>query len=251
MDDTKMKISFSIKQMTTYVVMLLLFDGCEKEEKADSIFFNPSITYGSMTDQDGNSYKTVNIGSQLWMAQNLRATRFNDYTKINHVKDSIAWNGLSSPAYCWYLNDNSSQQNIYGALYNWYAVNTGKLCPAGWHVPSDQEWITLRTYVGGEDIGGGKMKESGTLHWKSPNTGATNESGFTALPSGVRGIAATGNQGKFEGRGTDCSWWSATRLNDETNSLIFGLWINTNYSRIFRREFYARDGVPVRCIKDN
>jgi len=242
MDDTKMKISFSIKQMTTYVVMLLLFDGCEKEEKADSIFFNPSITYGSMTDQDGNSYKTVNIGSQLWMAQNLRATRFNDYTKINHVKDSIAWNGLSSPAYCWYLNDNSSQQNIYGALYNWYAVNTGKLCPTGWHVPTDPEWTALTTYLGGEIISAGKLKEAGITNWLDPNTGATNESGFTALPGGFRAI-----DGTFNNIGSNGYWDSGTEYNASNR---YGREMHNDGSDVIRGPYGKRRGLSVRCLKD-
>jgi uncharacterized protein (TIGR02145 family) len=245
-----MKIRVFIKPLTISVIILPLLAGCEKEEKIDPILFNTSITYGKLTDQNGNSYKTVTIGSQVWMAQNLRTTRFNDNATIPMVKDSIAWSMLSTPAYCWYENYNSSLQNIYGAFYNWYAVNTGKLCPAGWHVPSDQEWIALRTFLGGEELAGGKLKESGTSHWQSPNSGATNESGFTALPSGMRGIVGTGNQGKFDGRGTDCCWWSTTRLNAEPLSLIFGLWINTNYSRIFRREFYVSDGATVRCIKN-
>jgi len=240
-----------IKPFMTTFFILILITGCKKEDDVAHISFNPSITYGSMTDQDGNTYKTVTIGTRVWMAQNLRTTTFNDNTDIPMIKDSIAWSNLTTPAYCWYENDKSSlHRSLYGALYNWYAVNTGKLCPTGWHVPSDHEWITLRTYLGGEDIAGGKLKESGTLHWQSPNAGATNESGLTALPSGMRGIVATGNQGKFEGRSTDCCWWSATRLSEEPFSLIFGLWINTNYSRVFRREFYVSDGAAARCIKD-
>jgi uncharacterized protein (TIGR02145 family) len=245
-----MKIRACIKPLNIAVIMLLLLAGCEKEDKVDPILFNPSITYGSLSDLDGNSYRTVTIGSQVWMAENLRTTRFNDNETIPMVKDSTAWNKLTTPAFCWYINDNSSLQKIYGALYNWFTVNSGKLCPAGWHVPSDREWIELRTYLGGEDLAGGKLKESGTSHWQSPNAGATNESGFTALPSGMRGMVAAGKQGRFEGRGTDCSWWSTTRINTETFSLIFGLWINTGYSRIFRREFYENDGTAVRCIKD-
>lgn len=234
------------------ITVFTLFFSCKKEKDIviEPINFNPMIAYGIVNDQDGNAYKTVIIGTQDWMAENLRTTRFNDNTTIPLVKDSTAWSKLITHAYCWYENDATTQQSIYGALYNWYAVNTDKLCPVGWHVPSDEEWITLRTYLGGEEIAGGKLKESGISHWQSPNTGATNQSGFTALPGGVRGIVGTGNMGKFGGRGTYSSWWSTTRISSEPLSQIFGFRIHADYSRLFRSEFYVTDGVTVRCIKD-
>jgi uncharacterized protein (TIGR02145 family) len=234
------------------IIVLILIFSCNKENDTviSDINFNPAITYSKLTDQDGNTYKIVTIGTQVWMAENLKTTRCNDNTPIPLVADSVKWISLNTPGYCWYDNDANANRATYGALYNWYAINTGKLCPKGWHVPSNEEWITLRTYLGGEEIAGGKMKETGTSHWQSPNAGASNQSGFTALPGGVRGIVGTGNKGKFGGQGTNCSWWSTTRLNSEPFSLIFGFWIYTNSSRIFRSEFYVTDGVNVRCIKD-
>lgn len=189
------------------LIVLILIFSCNKEDDAinSDINFNPAITYGKMTDQDGNFYKTVTIGMQVWMAENLKTTRFNDNTTIPLVSDSVEWIGSNTPCYCWYDNDADTYRVVYGALYNWYAIKTGKLCPKGWHVPSNEEWITLRTYLGGEEIAGGKMKETGTLHWQSPNAGASNFSGFTALPGGVRGIVGTGNKGKFGGQGTNCT----------------------------------------------
>jgi uncharacterized protein (TIGR02145 family) len=203
-----------------------------------------------MTDQDRNTYKTVTIDTQVWMAENLRTTRFSDNITIPQITDNAEWINADSPAYCWYDNDADANKSIYGALYNWHAVNTGRLCPTGWHVPSDEEWLTLRKYLGGEDFAGGKLKESGISHWQNPNEGATNESGFTALPGGGRLCVGIGNEGNFSGKGTICSWWSATKLNSEPSSPAYGYRINSNYPRLFHSGFYIRDGFNVRCIKD-
>ena len=157
-------------------------------------------------DKDGNGYNTVTIGTQTWMAENLKTTKYNDGALITHVTNNTTWKTSTTGAYCWYFNDEGINKPIYGALYNWYAVNTGKLCPTGWHVPTDDEWTTLTTYLGGVAVAGGKLKEAGENHWFSPNTAATNSSGFTALPGGYRFyydgnfymVYATGN------------WWSST-----------------------------------------
>jgi uncharacterized protein (TIGR02145 family) len=149
------------------------------------IIFNPDCTYGSMTDIDSNVYKTIEIGSQIWMAENLKTSKYNDGTSIPLVED-YNWRNLNTPGYCWYNNDAVKYKNLCGAIYNWFTISTGKLAPAGWHVPSEEEWATLITYLGGEQVAGGKMKESGITHWSIPNESATNESGFTALPSGER-----------------------------------------------------------------
>src|SRR5664279_5386678 len=128
----------------------------------------------TLQDIDGNVYKNVTIVKQILMAENLKTTKFNDGTSIPLVRENSAWKDMNSPSFCWYNNDATTNKNNYGALYNWYTVNTNKLCPSGWHVPSDAEWTTLRTYLGGDSVAGGKLKETGTTHWKSPNTGATN-----------------------------------------------------------------------------
>jgi uncharacterized protein (TIGR02145 family) len=142
---------------------------------------------GTVTDVDGNVYQTIGIGSQIWVAENLKTTKFNDGTSIPLVTDNTAWSLLFSPAYCWYNNDELSNKNTYGALYNWYTVGTGKLCPSGWHIPGDTEWTVIEIFLGGPEVAGGKMKIPGTKYWKSPNAGATNSSGFTSLPGGLRG----------------------------------------------------------------
>ena len=147
-------------------------------------------SYGEMirfvVDIDDNIYTVVTIGEQEWIGENLKTTRYNDGTPIPLLEDELIWEDAydnKTPAYAWYDND-IINKNIYGALYNWYTVGTDKLCPTGWHVPSKEEYITLAEFAGGEDIAGGKLKETGTTHWKSPNTGATNELGLSALPGG-------------------------------------------------------------------
>jgi uncharacterized protein (TIGR02145 family) len=148
-------------------------------------------TLQALTDKDGNFYDTLTIGTQSWMTENLKTSRYNDSTLIPHVTENTEWIDLITPGFCWYEN-NFNNKAIYGNLYNWYTVATTKLCPSGWHVPSDAEWLTLIDYLGGESVAGGKLKEIGNSHWISPNTGATNESGFTSLPSGNR-IGADGS----------------------------------------------------------
>jgi len=197
----------------------------------------------TVTDIEGNVYNTVTIGTQVWMKENLRTTKYNDGTEIPLVADVTAWNNLTTPGYCWYNNDEETNKNIYGTMYNWLAVNTGKLCPTGWHVPSDAEWTTLINYLGGEILAGGKLKESGTSHWQSPNTGATDETGFTALPGGRRNP-----NGSFYGIGTIGSWWSATD-GSTTNAWI--CYLNYNITRVGRFNDPKASGFSVRCIKDN
>jgi uncharacterized protein (TIGR02145 family) len=207
----------------------------------ETIIFNPNLTYGTVTDIDGNVYKTIKIGTQTWMAENLKTTRYTDGSNIPYITDREAWLEVLSPAYCWYNNDPGSK-NLYGALYNWYAVMTGKLSPTGWHIPSHAEWTTLNTYLGGDDIAGGKMKETGTTHWKSPNAGATNESGFTCLPGGWR-QADTGTGGVSE----CCNIWSSSE------SSLYRAWgkaISWEFELSGWQKTIQRDGASVRCIKD-
>jgi uncharacterized protein (TIGR02145 family) len=169
-----------------------LMSSCRKDSGTNipDINFNPSIAYGSMTDQDGNIYKTVKIGTQIWLAENLRTTKYRNGMPITEVSDAARWEGLSSGAYCKYNND-PAYEKVYGCLYNWFAVYDGRnIAPAGWHVPTLDEYNTLVTYLGGWEGGIAELlMEAGEAHWNCPgniNTGATNESGFTALPGGER-----------------------------------------------------------------
>ena len=196
-----------------------------------------------VADVDDNTYTTVTIGTQIWMAENLKTTKFNDGTDIPLVTDNTSWINLSTPAYCWFNNNQTSYKSTYGALYNWFTVNSGRLCPAGWHVPTDTDWTMLSTFLGGENIAGGKLKETGTIHWKSPNAGATNESGFTGLPGGNRTANAI-----FYDVGNFGYWWSSTE-SDGISSLL--RYLNYNYSTFNNVSYDKRSGFSVRCLKDD
>jgi uncharacterized protein (TIGR02145 family) len=197
---------------------------------------------GLLSDIDGNTYKTVTIGTQTWMAENLRVVRYKDGTAIPLVTDTIEWANLTTPGYCWYNNDEDNYKVAFGALYNWYAASAGNLCPEGWHVPTNDEWITLATFLGGTGNDGGKLKESGTAHWSSPNTGATNETGFSALPAGFRYL-----NGVFDTFGQVGYWWSATEYNASWAYYCRLHHDNTS----FGSPYYVKvDGFSVRCLKD-
>jgi uncharacterized protein (TIGR02145 family) len=160
-----------------------------------------------VTDIEGNVYQTVVIGTQTWMAENLKTTKYNDGTSIPLFTAATPMANFTSPGYCWYNNEPATYRNPYGALYNWYAVNTGKLAPIGWHVPTDSDWTVLTTNLGGLSVAGGKLKETGTTHWQTPNDGATNSSGFSAIAGGY-----CGNSGDFYSGGINVfgDWWSST-----------------------------------------
>jgi uncharacterized protein (TIGR02145 family) len=204
-------------------------------QSRNNISFNPGLTYSTLLDIEGNEYETIQIGNQTWMAENLRTTKYNDGVSIPVVNDNTSWLNLTTAAYCWYDNDISGK-DIYGALYNWYTVTSGNLCPAGWHVPNDEEWTELTVYLGGGSVAGGKLKETGTAHW-NPNTDATNESGFTALHGGMRG-----NGGVFFDLGYYGGyWWSATEN-----------WSRTIYCRSTEINSHFdinTTGFSVRCVK--
>ncbi len=193
----------------------------------------------SLTDKDGNSYSVLRIGNQLWMGENLKTTKFNDGKEIPLVSDYRSWSSLSRPGYCWYNNDVESYRTSYGALYNGYTVSTGKLCPSGWRVPTVEDWMTLTGYLG-EKTAGGKLKE--TSKWMSPNTGATNEVGFKALPGGSRG-----NLGSFMDEGLRGHWWSSTEY-EETN--IRNHSMSYSQSNVAASSDNKKSGLSVRCVKD-
>ncbi|NQT23830.1 T9SS type A sorting domain-containing protein [candidate division KSB1 bacterium] len=197
----------------------------------------------TVTDIDGNVYSTVKIGDQWWLGENLKVTHYRNGEDIPHVTDGTEWNNLSTDAYCNFNND-SSNVVTYGRLYNWFAVNDSLyIAPDGWHVPTNDEWSILMTYLEGESVSGGKMKETGTAHWDSPNTGATNESGFTALGTGCR-FDINGYFIKF---GQITYFWSSTEYNDS------GAWyhyLNYDDSYLSRYNKLKQYGFSVRLIRD-
>jgi uncharacterized protein (TIGR02145 family) len=199
---------------------------------------------GQVTDIDGNIYKTVGIGSQIWMAQNLRTTKLNDGILISEVKSDSIWNYYPQIEYCWYNND-SIKGRIYGALYSYYVINSKTLCPVGWHVPEDFEWMVLANFLGGERKAGGKLKDYNTIYWNSPNNCFANSYGFSALPGGIRIRSHT--MGGFDFIGDRGFWWTSTSKNEFRSSSILLYYDNTS---IGRSENKYGDGLSVRCIKD-
>jgi uncharacterized protein (TIGR02145 family) len=164
------------------------------------------ITFFDCTDGEGNDYPTVQIGSQVWMAENLKTTKYSNGSDLPFVPAWADWENLTSPGYCWYNNDVHYKDSI-GSIYNWYTAANANLCPTGWHVPSITEWGILSTHLGGAQVAGGKMKEVGTSRWKFPNLGATNESGFTANPGNYRHW--DGNFPGITNAGNQMIWWAA------------------------------------------
>jgi titin len=196
----------------------------------------------TVTDIDGNVYHAVTIGTQVWLVENLKTARLNDGTAIQLDTNKSTWSNLTTPGYCWHNNDSAANKATYGSLYNWYAVNTAKLAPAGWHVPTDAEWTTLTTFLGGLTLAGGKLKEASMSHWLTPNSGATNETGFTALPGGARNP-----DGTFFSTGNGGLWWSAT-ANDAAQSWYRSIFYDK--AVVIRGAINNKAGHSVRCVKD-
>jgi uncharacterized protein (TIGR02145 family) len=203
--------------------------------------------YGkNIKDIDGNIYKTVQIGDQIWMAENLKVSKFNNGTPIPNITDDNLWGINTTSAWAYYNNDATNNAK-YGKLYNWYAVSettngNKNVCPTGWHVPTNAEWTVLTDYLGGGSVAGGKMKEVGTTNWYSPNTDATNTSLFTGLPGGGRVHSGVHNYiGRYG------NWWSSTETG---NYSAWGHYLNSYDGIANRDNFNKIDGLSVRCLKD-
>lgn len=225
-----------------------------------------NFNFVACTDADGNNYKVVRIGTQTWMAENLKTTKYNDGTSIPYVTDKTIWTALSTPAYCWYINNATTYKNTYGALYNWYTVNTAKLAPTGWHVPTDAEWTTLENYLMANDF---NFDATTTNNYYAKSLAATtnwmidsyfpypgtvgndlsknNSTGFSALPGAYRDAT----NGSFTIVSTNCHWWTITEgsTNGSTNSAWRrGMWFDKiDVDRYGDNKAY---GFSVRCIKD-
>jgi uncharacterized protein (TIGR02145 family) len=229
----KKKNIFWILSLAIVGAFIILSNSCKKDD--DENF--------AVKDADGNGYHSVTIGTQVWLVENLRTTKFNDGSAIPVVTDKKAWEALTTAGVCTYNNtSNSDTINNYGRLYNWFAVNSGKLGPKGWHVATEAEWNTLITYLGGETVAGGHLKELGTTHWTSPNTGADNTSGFTALPGSFRN-----NDGTYGGIGDGSNWWTSTE-SSTLSAWYRGVYSDSSY--INKYSYYKTFGFSVRCLKD-
>lgn len=239
-----MKNLFRISAEVLLTLSIFLMFACTKDEPK-----NKEIT---VIDIDGNVYQTVTIGTQVWMKDNLKVSHYNNGDPIPNFTNNTVWSTLKTGAYCDYDNT-TGNSTTYGKLYNWYAVTDNrKLCPTGWHVPNSTEWwTTLINYLGGPAIAGGKLKEVGTTHWKSPNTGATNESGFTALPGGI----SSGEDGIVSGViffiGKEGKWWTTSEAFEPSYGDIGGL-ITLSYDNASTTISYTKksSGFSVRCLKD-
>jgi len=196
-----------------------------------------------VTDHDGHVYRTIKIGGQVWMAENLKVTHYRDGTAIPDVADDAAWSGLETGALCWMDDDPAQYKDVYGALYNYHAVADRRgLSPAGWHVPAIEEWRILEQYLGGKDTAGGKMKDKVSHLWRAVLPGADNSSGFSAVPAGGRGrFGSPGEAGYY------ATWWAATS-HDADFAWHWGL--HPDRANIRSNPGHKASGFSVRCVKD-
>lgn len=215
--------------MIRIIIVMLLFCHCTSSHQNNTI-----------VDIDGNVYHTVAIGNQVWMAENLRVTRFRNGDRLPMVTDHYTWNQFAGSAYCHYNND-TNKSKPYGLLYNWHVINDHRnIAPEGWHLPSELELATLIAYVGGDTIAAGKLKHTG--HWLSPNAGAVNNHGFSALPGGYRL-----HDGSFHTLGSNGYWWL------QTGSYAMYAWsprLYTGFADVKRDQRFENYALAVRCVKD-
>lgn len=209
-------------------------------------FLSIKIDAQTVTDIDGNVYNTITIGTQIWTRENLRVTHYRNGDAIPDVPDSLQWYTLTDGAYCNYDND-SNNAAVYGHLYNWYAVKDPRqIAPLGWHVPTYEDWDTLQIFLGYDLVAGGKLKEIGTAHWMFPNTGATDEYDFTALPGGQR--ADSIYSGTFSEITTQGYWWSSSELDT-----VYPWGVNLSYNSEGMTNWGAstrKSGFSIRLISD-
>lgn len=216
-------------------ITLIAALGCKKENTTEG-------DTGTVKDYDGNVYHTITIGKQTWLVENLKTTHYSDGREIPLIIFAKKGPLPTIAGYCWYNNDQNNS-TTHGALYNWYAVDTKKLCPKGWHVPTAAEWDTLTTFLGGEYLAGGKLKEKGTLHWAAPNTGADNSSGFTAIPGGYRE-----DGGNFYNLTGEAHWWTSSA---ELDYYAHSRFVNYNYPYLNGSNGSKSYCFSVRCIGDD
>jgi uncharacterized protein (TIGR02145 family) len=234
------KIRNSFTLITALAILAVLAYSCKKTK----------LETGSVTDIDGNTYKTVKIGEQWWMAENLKTTHYSDGTPIERISASSAWVQagadtavVKQAAYCWYGNDSTTNAPIYGALYNWYTASHAKLAPAGWHVPTDEDINVLIRFIGNARESGGTLKDGGVDYWKTPNASATNETGFSALPGGYRDATPAA----FHELTLSASFWTSS-----DSASVAGKNIKLVYTDyVLHRQNTARGmGFSIRCVKD-
>ncbi len=246
-------------------MIIVIIYSCNKDDEVST-----EVTQGTIKDYDGNVYKTVQIGDQWWMAEDLKTTHYTNGEAITLVTDNSVWADPDDlKMYCYYNNDNSSGAGKYGALYSWFAVMNGAsgtdnnpsnvqgVCPDGWHVPSHSEWKEMLMYLGmtqtevdsenwqGTDQGG-QLKASGTEEWLSPNSGATNSSKFSGMPSGTRSYL----DGTFSGEGEFCFFWTTDDNTDFPYISAITRILHYTHADITYASHTKTSGAAVRCVKD-
>jgi len=222
--------------------LTMLFQNCKKEVDNND---NPQpIT--SVKDIEGNVYQAITIGNQVWTKQNLKTKKLNDGGIIPIVTEDADWTNKTSPAMSFYNNQEAAHKHVFGGLYNWYAVNTNKLCPVGWRIPNSNDYQTLMNTLGGAAIAGGKLKDTGlkqaeTGYWEIPNEGATNSSHFTGLPGGYRSANAS-----FAGFGSSGNWWLRDEMNTELGQYLM---LHFQQTEAKKEQISKKTGMSIRCIK--
>ena len=247
-----MKLQIIRTMLVVFIVSLLFTIGCKKDSKSSnsnnttnsSIKFNPNKTYGTVKDNEGNTYKTITIGTQTWMAENLKTKHYNNGEAIaTTTPDTLDISSESNPKYQWAYNGNESNVSTYGRLYTWYAITDSRgVCPTGYHIPTGAEWSVLTAFLV-DSLAGGKMKETGITHWQNPNTGANNSSGFSALPAGYRLY----DDGSFNDLGYDANFWSS---NEGAAFYAWFRYLYYDYAGEYHDDGSKGYGFSVRCLKD-
>jgi len=266
-----MKKRALVYQVLIVTLFIIITSNCKKDDESPinqtngktTAVFNSDLTYGKMTDQDGNIYKTITIGNQTWMAENLRATHYRNGEPIPEIKDNFMWTTTSSGAYCDFNNtDNLVLIATFGRLYNWHAISDSRcIAPSGWHVPTDDEWSTLISYLGKEDTVGKNLKEASGDLWGNPNIISNsdsdwwflyvndNKSGFTATPGGMR----IGHESPYYAVGTflfigyDGNFWSSSE-DGNGEALYRMMYFDDN--GVYRYSSSKNNGYSIRCVKD-
>ena len=246
----QMKFKMNRKNYFVYLLLLLggllnILNGCKGHEEEEE---NP-VNENTVTDIDGNVYQTIKIGTQVWMAENLKVAHYRNGEEIETTTPVVLNVSEQTLPFQWDYSDKvffKEKDSIYGRLYNWYAVRDPRnICPNGWHIPTESEWATLIDSLGGQLIAGGKMKMTGTIYWESPNLGATDKIGFSAVPGGIR----YANGGLFQYIGKECNYWtSPLDPTLTTGALICRL--HNERTTAFITGLYIGHAASVRCIKD-
>ena len=224
------------------IIYVTLNMGCHKDDDGNN-------SNATVTDVDGNTYHTVVIGNQTWMKENLKVEHYRNGESILQ-KDCTNWGANADPAFC-FLNDNLANEPIYGLLYNWYAVNDSRnITPEGWHIPSNTEWQNLIDNVGGQQVAGGNLKEKGNSHWDSPNEGATDVYGFTALPGGYLDLTSSINCNQITPGSSALFWTIKNDIANPASAYVSGMAYDVPSISDPGALVFSSTGCSVRCVKD-